>query len=173
MSQFHSVPAAQFSPLFDRISDEWMLISASDGERTNSMTASWGCFGILWGKRVAVCYIRPQRYTFEITERADRLSLAFFDKEHHKALAYMGSHSGRDGDKYLATGLHMIKDEDGTPFPAEARVVLLCKQLYAGRLQKSDFLDRSIIDAHYPTDDYHQMYICEIERVLVREDESN
>ncbi|MBR0443363.1 MAG: flavin reductase [Clostridia bacterium] len=171
MSNFHSVPTAQFSPLFDRISSDWMLISASDGKRTNSMTASWGCFGILWGKQVAVCYIRPQRYTFEITERADHLSLAFFDKEHRKALAYMGSHSGRDEDKYLATGLHMTEAEDGTPFPAEARVVLLCKQLYKGRLQKSDFMDRSIIDTHYPTDDYHQMYICEIERVLIREDE--
>lgn len=170
MSNFHSVPTTQFSSLFDRIANEWMLISASDGKVTNSMTASWGCFGILWGKRVAVCFIRPQRYTFEITERAQRLSLAFFDKEHHRALAYMGAHSGRDGDKYLATGLHMTEDENGTPFPAEARVVLLCKQLYAGRLQKDCFLDPSVISAHYPADDYHQMYVCEIERVLIRED---
>ena len=73
MLNFRSVPSAQFSPLFDRISREWMLISASDGEKTNSMTASWGCFGVLWGKQVAVCFIRPQRYTFDITERADRL----------------------------------------------------------------------------------------------------
>lgn len=170
MSDFRSVPAAQFSPLFDRIGREWMLISASDGEKANSMTASWGCFGVLWGKQVAVCFIRPQRYTFDITERADRLSLAFFDKEHHSALAYMGSHSGRDEDKYLATGLHMIEDENGTPFPAEARVVLLCRQMYAGRLQKENFLDSSVISAHYPADDYHQMYVCEIESVLIRED---
>ena len=170
MSNFHSVPATHFSTLFDRIGKEWMLISASDGERTNSMTASWGCFGILWGKQVAVCFIRPQRYTFEITERAQRLSLAFFDKEHRTALSYMGSHSGRDGDKYLATGLHMTEDENNTPFPTEARIVLLCKQLYAGRLQKGDFLDKEIISSHYPADDYHQMYVCEIERVLIREE---
>ncbi len=170
MSNFHSVPTAQFSPLFDRIAQEWMLISASDGQKTNSMTASWGCFGILWGKRVAVCFIRPQRYTFDITERAKTLSLAFFDKEYHPALAYMGSHSGRDRDKYVATGLHMIEAENGTPFPAEARVVLLCRQLYAGRLQKDSFVDPSLIDAHYPADDYHQMYVCEIERVLVRDE---
>ena len=124
----------------------------------------------LVGKRVAVCYIRPQRYTYEVTERTDRLSLAFFDKQHHDALVYMGANSGRDGDKYAATGLHMTVHEDGTPYPDEARVVLLCRKLYAGRLQKSDFLDTSIIDKHYPADDYHQMYVCEIERVLVRED---
>ena len=170
MSGFRCVPTDEFSPLFDRIANEWMLISASDGKVTNSMTASWGCFGILWGKRVAVCFIRPQRYTYEITERTERLSLAFFDEEHHKALGYMGTNSGRDGDKYAATGLHMTAAEDGTPYPAEARVVVLCRKLYAGRLQKSDFLDTSVIDKHYPADDYHQMYVCEIERVLIRED---
>lgn len=170
MSDFHPVPLDQFSHLFDRIGREWMLISASDGQNTNSMTASWGCFGVLWGKQVAVCFIRPQRYTFEITERAKTLSLAFFDKSHRQALSYMGSHSGRNEDKYLAAGLHMIADENGTPFPAEARMVLLCRQMYAGRLQKDSFLDPSVIATHYPAEDYHQMYVCEIERVLLKED---
>ena len=171
MSNFRCIPTAEFSPLFERIGKEWMLISATDGERVNSMTASWGCMGVLWNKQVAICYVRPQRYTFELTERSERLSLAFFDEDYKKALAYMGSHSGRDGDKYAATGLHVTADEDGTPFPAEARVVLACRQLYKGRLQESDFLDTSIIEAHYPSKDFHQMYICEIERVLIREDE--
>ncbi len=170
MSDFRSVPAAQFSPLFDRISKDWMLISASDGTRTNSMTASWGCFGVLWGKQVAVCFIRPGRYTFTLTEKAKTLSLAFFDREYHSRLAYFGAHSGRDEDKYLATGLRMLTDENGTPFPAQARVVLLCRQLYAGRLQEASFLDPSLIAANYPQKDFHQMYVCEIERVLVREE---
>ena len=89
MSDFHPVPLDQFSHLFDRIGREWMLISASDGQNTNSMTASWGCFGVLWGKQVAVCFIRPQRYTYEITERAKTLSLAFFDKSYRQTLSYM------------------------------------------------------------------------------------
>lgn len=177
MSEFRSVPAAQFSPLFDRIGKDWMLISAADdeaegGPRVNSMTASWGCFGVLWGKRVAVCFIRPQRYTFAITERARRLSLAFFDRDFRSALAYMGAHSGRDEDKYLATGLTMLRAENGTPFPAQARMVLLCRQLYAGRLQESAFLDPSLILENYPAKDFHQMYICEIEQVMVRNETS-
>ena len=167
MPKFHTVSTQEFSSLFDRIGNDWMLITASDGEHTNSMTASWGCFGILWNKPVAVCFIRPQRYTFELTEKSDRLSLTFFDQEHRKALAYMGAHSGRDGDKYGATGLHINKDENGTPYPAEAHTVVLCKMLYAGRLQKDAFLDPEIIAKHYPADDYHQMYVCEIEQVLV------
>lgn len=169
MPNFHSIPTQEFSNLFDRIGNDWMLISASDGEHDNSMTASWGCFGILWNKPVAICFIRPQRYTFALTEQSDRLSLTFFGREHHKALAYMGAHSGRDGDKYRATGLHILKDENGTPYPAEAHTVVLCKKLYAGRLQKDAFLAPEIIAKHYPADDYHQMYVCEIEQILVQD----
>lgn len=169
MADFISRPIDEFSPLFSKLKDEWMLICASDGERVNAMTASWGCFGILWSRRVAVCFIRPQRYTFELTEKSNRLALAFFADEHHKALAYMGSSSGRDGDKFEATGLHAVKDKNGTPYPAEADIVLLCKKLYAGRLEKDAFFDKEIIEKHYPADDYHQMYVCEIEQLLVRD----
>ena len=168
MSCLHPLPLAQFSSLFDRIGKKWMLITADDGHTVNSMTASWGTFGILWGKPVAVCFIRPQRYTFALTERADRMSLAFFEDEYHGALAYMGSHSGRDGDKYLATNLHVARSEGGVPYPAEASTVVICRKLYAGRLQKQDFVDASILGAHYPNDDLHQMYVCEIEQVLSR-----
>ena len=48
---------------FDMIGKKWMLVTASDGEKVNSMTASWGGVGIMWGKPVAFVFIRPQRYT--------------------------------------------------------------------------------------------------------------
>ena len=35
---------------FQAIGSDWMLIAASDGERVNAMTASWGGMGVLWGK---------------------------------------------------------------------------------------------------------------------------
>ena len=169
MPDFHPIPPEQFSPLFDRIAKEWMLITAEHGGQVNSMTASWGTFGILWGKPVAVCFIRPQRHTFSLTERADRLSLTFFDKKHHAALAYMGSHSGRDSDKYAATGLHIAHSDSGVPYPAEADVAVICRKLYADRLREQQFIDASILTAHYPAKDFHQVYVCEIEQVLLRD----
>ena len=168
MADFHPGPLAQFSSLFDRVGKQWMLITAGNGKRANSMTASWGAFGILWGKPVAICFIRPQRHTFTLTEQADRLSLTFFGEAYRSALTYMGRHSGKDGDKYAATGLNPVWSE-GVPYLAEADVAVICRKLYAGRLNKQDFIDTSILPAHYPDDDYHQMYVCEIERVLVRD----
>ena len=40
---------------FTLIGDQWMLITAGTPGNFNTMTASWGGLGVLWGKNV--CYI--------------------------------------------------------------------------------------------------------------------
>ena len=89
MSAYRSVaPAALTDNFFSRIGEDWMLITAANSEgEVNTMTASWGCAGILWNKPVAVCFIRPQRYTYGIVEDSDTLTLSFFPAgEYREAL---------------------------------------------------------------------------------------
>lgn len=43
------------------IGDQWMLITGEKEGKINTMTASWGGVGIMWGKPAATVYIRPQR----------------------------------------------------------------------------------------------------------------
>ena len=45
-----SIDSLQFNP-FTKISKEWMLVTAGDEKRSNTMTASWGGVGIMWGKK--------------------------------------------------------------------------------------------------------------------------
>ena len=160
-------PAEINDNVFKLIGDDWMLITASDGTTVNTMTASWGTAGILWNKPVCICFIRPQRYTYEIAERTDRLSFSILDKSYRKALSYCGSHSGRDGDKFAASGLTPAYAEDGTPYVAESRMVLLCRKLYADDLREGCFLDPTLL-SNYAAKDYHRFYVCEIEKILVR-----
>ena len=165
-----SAPTDLPDNFFSRIGEDWMLITAENplGE-ANTMTASWGCAGILWNKPVAVCFIRPQRYTYGIVEDADTLSLSFFPAGAHRdALRYCGTQSGRDGDKFAATGLTLTHAENGTPYVSEANLVLVCRKLYADDLKKGCFIDPAMLK-HYPADDFHRFYICEITRVLVRD----
>ena len=42
----------QFNP-FTKIGKEWLLITAGDEEKHNTMTASWGGVGVLWGKMLS------------------------------------------------------------------------------------------------------------------------
>ncbi len=169
MNQFTCIAPQQADPIFDRIGKDWMLITAGKGESINTMTASWGCCGILWNKPVAVCFIRPQRHTYTFTEREERLTLSFFEGEEYRAaLTYCGRKSGRDVDKFRETGLTPAYTETGVPYPEEASTVLVCRKLYVDDLKKACFLDPELL-AHYPIDDFHRVYICEIEQVLVRE----
>ena len=46
--------------VFTLIGEQWTLITAGTPEHCNTMTASWGGLGVLWGADVATCYIRPQ-----------------------------------------------------------------------------------------------------------------
>ena len=167
MNQFSTVSVQDFDSVFDKIGKEWMLISATDGTHTNTMTASWGFCGFLWNKPVAVCLIRPQRHTFSIVENSDHLSLSFLGEEYRSALTYCGRNSGRDGDKFAASGLTCTAT-DSIPHPDEAHTVLLCRKLYADDLKKAAFLDPSLL-SHYEKDDFHRFYICEIEKVLIRQ----
>ena len=64
--------------MFKKIGDDWMLITAGDREKLNTMTASWGCTGILWGKPVAVCFMRPQRYTHDFMDAQEQYTLSFY-----------------------------------------------------------------------------------------------
>lgn len=164
MNQFQTVDPKDFDPIFDRIGKEWMLISASDGKETNTMTASWGFCGVIWNKPVAICLIRPQRYTYPIVEASDHLSLSFLGEEYRHALTWCGRNSGRDGDKFKASGL-TCAFEDEIPYPAEAHTVLLCRKLYADDIKKASFIDPSLL-AHYELNDFHRFYICEIEKIL-------
>ena len=72
-----------FNP-FTKIGKEWMLITAGNEEKHNTMTASWGGVGIMWGMNVATAYIRPQRYTKEFVDAEDMYTLPSLKKSTEK-----------------------------------------------------------------------------------------
>jgi flavin reductase (DIM6/NTAB) family NADH-FMN oxidoreductase RutF len=104
---------------FTKIGQEWMLISAGDIQDHNSMTASWGGFGVLWHKNVATVYVRPQRFTKVFIDTNDTFTLSFFGRGYRKELNYLGSVSGRDEDKVKNSGL-TVRAFDGTAGYEEA-----------------------------------------------------
>lgn len=167
MEKFHEIKAEEIvgNP-FAMIGKEWMLVTAqkSDGS-VNTMTASWGGVGVIWGKNAAFVVIRPQRYTKEFVDSAERFSLTFFSEEYRKTLSYLGSVSGRDEDKIAKSGLHVLTDGD-VPYFEESRLVLLCKKMYGQDIVKEGFISEELPKQIYAAGDYHTLYIAEIEKVL-------
>lgn len=162
MSEFCTInPEGISESAFKLVGKDWMLVTAGNLQKYNTMTASWGGFGILWGKNVCFCVIRPQRYTYEFIESTDKFTLSFFEEKYRDALRFCGTSSGRDVDKIAASGLTPVESKEGIVHFNEAKLVIECRKIYFQDLNPGNFLDPSI-EKNYPNKDYHRMYIGEI-----------
>lgn len=153
---------------FEKFGREWALLTAGDEQGSNTMTIGWGALGVIWGKNAMTVYVRPQRYTKQFVDAADRFTVSFFPPERKRALGVLGTKSGRDGDKVAEVGFTPVF-LDGTTTYAEANLVFVCRKLYADELKHECFIDPSVDEKDYPNHDYHTMYIGEIEHVYVAE----
>lgn len=152
---------------FNSIGKDWMLVTTKSKEgKVNTMTASWGGLGVLWHKNVAFVFIRPQRHTFGILSEIDEFTLNFLPNEFREQYNYCGKISGRDEDKVAKCGFNV---EGEVPYFKEANMVLKVKKLYCQPLDENCFIDKYPIDRFYSAKDYHHMFVCEIEELLVKE----
>lgn len=162
-SLFKNIPSEHITDnVIDLIDNKWMLITAGDKEKFNTMTASWGSLGVLWNKAIAICFIRPTRYTFEFANRSDIFTLSFFAEEHRKILNYCGSKSGRDYDKIKETGLIPLLTRNNGITYEQARLCIECSKIYVDDLKPENFIPSNVDRQFYPKKDYHRMYIGEI-----------
>ncbi|EKD32534.1 MAG: hypothetical protein ACD_77C00063G0009 [uncultured bacterium] len=155
--------------LIKLISDDWMLVTAGNEEKFNTMTANWAGVGYLWNRPVAFVFIRPERYTYEFVEKQEYFSLTFFNEKYRNALNICGTKSGRDCNKVAEASLTPCFTKKGTPSFEEARLVIECKKLYAGMLSEASFLNRHIFDTVYgQKGNIHKLYIVEMTDVWLK-----
>ena len=159
----------EFDGIFKTVGEQWMLIAACDkcreGIQYNAMTASWGGMGVIWNKNVFWCFIRPQRYTKEFVDNSDKITLSFFDSKYKDALVLCGRKSGRECNKIAEAGLTVELQNDEVFFK-EAEYTVVGRKLYVDTIKKDGFIDKTIVDKCYPDEDFHFVYVCEIEKIL-------
>lgn len=169
MQDFIEIDPKHISDNFIKaIGSDWALVTAGDHVEQNTMTVSWGGVGVMWNYPVAIVVIRPQRYTFEFTERCDKLTLSFLPEQYRKALTYCGTHSGRDEDKISNAGLSVTFTEEDTPAIAEARLVLECRKLYTDIIKAENFIEQGIVERWYPESDFHKVYVLQITNAYIK-----
>lgn len=151
----------------EMISDDWMLITAGDESGWNTMTASWGGLGEIWGKDAAFAFIRPQRYTLGFVEKSGLFTLSFFGGKYKDEMKICGSKSGRDIDKSAETGLKPVFT-DSTTGIEQAEVIMVCRTMAVQQIDPEGFIDPSVMK-WYPEKDFHKVIIGAIEKVYVKE----
>ena len=149
-----------------------VLLCAGDRDKSNAMTIGWGALGTRWGRNDALTvYVAESRHTKKFMDDATHFTVMAFDKEKDaRILAYMGRHSGRDGDKAAALGLHLAYTDSGTPYYEEAQAVYECELMYAAPFEAEGMRDvPKSLYANFPAG-VHTMYIGRIVRAFRRED---
>lgn len=139
------------------------LLASGNREKSNAMTIGWGGIGTLWGKTAMTVYVAEQRYTKQFMDASEYFTVMTFGVENSKVLTYMGTKSGRDGDKAAALGLHTAYTPNGAPYYTEAEMVIECKTMYAAPF------DPKYFKSEVPRNRYknfsagiHSMYIGEV-----------
>lgn len=151
----------------EMIADDWMLITAGNESGWNTMTASWGGLGEIWGKDAAFAFIRPQRYTLGFVAKSGLFTLSFFSGKYKDEMKICGSKSGRDIDKSAETGLKPVFT-DSTTGIEQAEVIMVCRTMAVQQIDPEGFIDPSVMN-WYPEKDFHKVFIGAIEKVYIKE----
>ncbi|MBR1925946.1 MAG: hypothetical protein IJ837_03770 [Clostridia bacterium] len=154
---------SKFNP-FEKLNNEWALVTAGDKKKFNSMTISWGGFGVLWFKNVITIYLRPQRYTLEFLNKNDIFTVSFFDEKYKKDLGVLGSKSGRDCDKLSLTNLTPKFLKQGITYNEASKTYVL-KKIYQNQFNEKN-IPNEIKNKFYNGEQPHIMIIGEILEVI-------
>ncbi|MBP5171744.1 MAG: flavin reductase [Bacteroidales bacterium] len=145
------------------------LLAAGNSEKHNAMTIGWGGIGTLWGRTALTVYVAEKRYTKQFLDKSQYFTVMAFGPDANRIMRYMGTQSGRDGDKATALGLHTAFTENGTPYYTEAVLVIECKTMYAAPF------DPQYFKSEVPQNQYrnfpagvHTMYIGEVVNAWTR-----
>lgn len=149
-------------PMAEKLANGGVFLTVN-GEKANTMTIGWGSAGIYWGKPVCVVLVRPQRHTYSLIENADEFTVSVPTTNPLKEeLAFAGTQSGRDYDKFQGHGLTAVPGQKvNTPIVGECGLHLECKIVHRQVLQE-DAKDQPTFTRAYPLKDYHIMYWGEI-----------
>ncbi len=150
--------------VYDQWVNKWFVLTCGDYNEGdyNAMVVAWGSFGVMWKKPFVQVVVRPNRYTFDFMESYDTFTLCGFSNHYRKAMQLLGTRSGRNGDKIIASGLTPIPSQFVTaPSFKEAKMIIECKKIYSDFLNPANFLDPDI-EKCYPAKDYHKVYFGEI-----------
>lgn len=139
-----------------------LLVSGHDTTRANPMTISWGMFGIMWGRPVMMVMVRPTRYTWKFITQSPDFTVNWMPEDWTDAVRLCGSASGRDQQKFAATGMNPVAaTQVQSPVIAESMLSLECRTLYRHDIAPDQFLDASLMEL-YRQQDFHGLFFGEI-----------
>ena len=148
--------------LTQRLSDGGVFLNVSD----NTMTIGWAQYGFLWNRPMLTVFVRPQRHTFGLLNRAGEFTVSIPEAgQMREALRMAGTCSGREISKFEGHGLSArpaltVK----APVVAECPLHIECVVRHYQDLSPAQ-MDAEIRSRVYPENDFHRMFFGEITKI--------
>ncbi len=144
------------------------LGTAGDRDHYNSLTLGWGACGVLWGKPVAIVYIRETRFSHAYFEASPLFTLSWYaDKDRPTLVRVFGGTSGRDTDKEKASGFTPVETPDGGVTYLEAEKVVVCRKVMRQPVPK-EFVPKPLAERMNADGHLHIQYTGEVISVWKR-----
>ena len=151
---------------------KYCVVTAGNKEKCNPMLVTWSGLGVMWRKPIATVYIRQSRFTKTILDSQDYFTLSFSPVSYKPQESYMGSHSGRDGDKFTGSGLHPYAVGEDAVGLEEADLILVCRKIYTAEMKPEAYTDKETYErwnSGRQANNNHSIYMGEIVKVLKKE----
>jgi flavin reductase (DIM6/NTAB) family NADH-FMN oxidoreductase RutF len=139
-----------------------LLASADAKGNPNAMAIGWGTIGIIWSKPIFVVLVRPSRYTYDLIEVTNDFTVNVPTPQLADKVSYCGTVSGRNQNKFKATGLTVSPGKKvKSPIIEECVINYECRAVH-----KNDVIPDNLVDdirhRAYRQGDFHRIYFGEI-----------
>jgi flavin reductase (DIM6/NTAB) family NADH-FMN oxidoreductase RutF len=158
--------------VFRLVGEDYTVITAGTEENYNSMTASFGGWGILFGDPTTWCFLRASRYTLEYIRQEKRYTMSYFDEPYREQVMLFGTLSGRDSDKMKRHALTAVTTPAGNVAYKEAKLIVECELTEITTVQPDDFYTKEgrsfVVNAHAEVKEYHKLVFGKITNVWTK-----
>jgi flavin reductase (DIM6/NTAB) family NADH-FMN oxidoreductase RutF len=138
------------------------FLTVKSGNGLNTMIIGWATFGIVWRKPIMMVAVRLSRHTFGIIEAAKDFTVTVPAGEMDKEIAFCGSKSGREVDKFKECNLETTGSRQvASPILKTPGRHYECKIIYKSAMDPAHF-DEGYDSSIYPLKDYHTLYFGKI-----------
>jgi len=143
--------------------NEGAFLTVKSGDLLNTMTIGWATFGVVWTLPIMMVAVRSSRHTFGIIEAAKDFTVTVPAGDMHKEIAFCGSKSGRNVDKFKMCNLETTDSRQVvSPIIKTKGRHYECTIIYKSAMDPAN-LEKDYDSSLYPKKDYHTLYFGEIQ----------
>lgn len=147
------------------------LFLVTGGNQPNVLTIGWGGLNFYWKKTMFVVPVRFSRFTHDLLEQMPEFTVCVpMASGLNDELAFCGTKSGRDVNKFEALGLTPQPSKTvRAPGIAQCGLIYECKVIYRQSLDPSGFTDLSVRHSAYAKGDFHTLFYGEVTACYLNE----